>query len=169
MGKTKRGTAGSEGEVAGARRYTGDGDSVSAHPHSPSWPQTTQAAPALAAELLNSMWPSKPWSAATMMALMLSVRHGFLMLRVLWGMLSAPVQRKCSRKHTNSRKATDHFGPSRKRKCWKQRRQGSSQRKGGQKWSTEGTPLPLSETTGTLGGPRDTSTSWHQSPVRNFP
>lgn len=43
------------GEVAGAGRSTG-----SSHPHSPSWPQTTQAAPALAAELLSSTWPSKP-------------------------------------------------------------------------------------------------------------
>lgn len=49
------GTAGSQGEVAGAGRSTG-----SSHPHSPSWPQTTQAAPALGAELLNSTWPSKP-------------------------------------------------------------------------------------------------------------
>lgn len=55
MGKTESGTAGSQGEVAGAGRSIG-----SSHPHSPSWPQTTQAAPALAAELLSSTWPSKP-------------------------------------------------------------------------------------------------------------
>lgn len=63
-GKMESGTTGNQGEVDGTGGYAGDGDTVSSHPHCPSWPQTAQAAyslpaPAVGAELLNSTGPRK--------------------------------------------------------------------------------------------------------------